>query len=427
MKVVRKRIMAYVLTFVMALTLMPVLGEAVEVKAADYNENGTYSQTGWDANGKRTTTWTFTSNMPTSTKTLKAGDTIRGITVDNPGSTSSLHKSNYVKFVAGSVFSIPVAKDATSAEVTITVTSKKSDRGITVGGTTKNYATLTNTWTIAANDIKNGSFTITGTGGELYIATIELVETKSTGSGGDDQDVPITAITVAPLDVSLTVGETAKLTASVEPATTTQSKEIKWTSSDESVATVSNDGTVTAKQPGGAIITATSAANDTISASCTITVSAGTGGEVLITSVTIDRQNAALKVGETTDLKASVTPSNTTQSKEITWTSSDTKVATVDNNGKVTAVSAGTVTITAASAANSSFSASCKVVVTTNGGSTGQGNMTAGGWNETIYAQIAGISKADVTGVSYSGTMSGTLTGDDFTYLVRDLNGGGSY
>lgn len=108
MKLVRKRTMAYLLTFVMALTLMPVLGEAVEVKAADYNENGTYSQTGWDANGKRTTTWDFTSNMPTKNQTLKAGDTVRGITVDNPGSTSSLHSSNYVKFVDGAVFSIPL-------------------------------------------------------------------------------------------------------------------------------------------------------------------------------------------------------------------------------------------------------------------------------------------------------------------------------
>lgn len=47
-----------------------------------------------------------------------------------------------------------------------------------------------------------------------------------------------------------------------------------------------------------------------------------------------------------------------------------------------------------------------------------------GGWFESIYAEIPSISDADVTGVSYSGTMSGTLSGDDFTYLVRDMSGG---
>ena len=47
-----------------------------------------------------------------------------------------------------------------------------------------------------------------------------------------------------------------------------------------------------------------------------------------------------------------------------------------------------------------------------------------GGWNETIYAEISGIKDADVTGVSYSGTMSGTLTGEDLEYLVRDCAGG---
>ena len=47
-----------------------------------------------------------------------------------------------------------------------------------------------------------------------------------------------------------------------------------------------------------------------------------------------------------------------------------------------------------------------------------------GGWNETIYAQLSGVTDSQVTGVSYSGTMSGSLTGDDLTYLVRDNNGG---
>ena len=51
-------------------------------------------------------------------------------------------------------------------------------------------------------------------------------------------------------------------------------------------------------------------------------------------------------------------------------------------------------------------------------------SISAGGWNETIYATLSGVTDADVTSVSYSGTTSGTLAGEDFTYLVRDYNGG---
>ena len=87
MKVVRKRIMAFLLTFVMMMTLMPALGKTTEVKAADY-DNGTYSQTEWDTEGKRTTTWNFTENMPTSNTTFSEGDTIHNITVTGVPSSS---------------------------------------------------------------------------------------------------------------------------------------------------------------------------------------------------------------------------------------------------------------------------------------------------------------------------------------------------
>ena len=65
-------------------------------------------------------------------------------------------------------------------------------------------------------------------------------------------------------------------------------------------------------------------------------------------------------------------------------------------------------------------------------GESGSGQMTqgeftlisAGGWNEMLYATVSGISDSQVTGVSYSGAASGKLSGDDFTYLVRDVSGG---
>ena len=50
--------------------------------------------------------------------------------------------------------------------------------------------------------------------------------------------------------------------------------------------------------------------------------------------------------------------------------------------------------------------------------------VSAGGWNEMLFAVFSGLTDADVTGVSYSGTASGTLTGDDLSYLVRDTDAG---
>ena len=113
------------------------------------------------------------------------------------------------------------------------------------------------------------------------------METKSTGGDGD---VPITGVTVTPETMSLKVGETADLAVSVVPADTTQSKALNWTSSDTNIVTVDNNGKVTAVKEGTVTITATSVANNTISATCEVTVTTGTGGEVLITGVTIDRR-----------------------------------------------------------------------------------------------------------------------------------------
>lgn len=421
MKVVRKRILAVILSLAM---ILPALCVTTEVRAADYTEYGSYKPGEWNDKGERTTVWDFTDKMPSSNKSLKAGDTINGIVVDTPVK-ASLHSSNYVKFTGGTVFSIPVSENTTSATITITMNNASSSRKITAGGETKDFSTGTNTWEITQAYITSNSFTITGTE-ESHITEIKLVETRSTG-GGTGGDTPITAVTVAPKTASVKAGGTVDLTATITPANTTQSKDINWSSSNTDVATVDNNGKVTAVAEGTATITAVSAANNTISDTCEITVTANTsGGVIAITGVTLDKKNASVKVGGGIDLTATVVPTNTTLSKDINWTSSDTNIATVDANGHVTAVSAGEATITAASVADSNFSATCKVVVIANGGGGNSGNMEAGGWNETIYAQIAGISKADVTAVSYSGTMSGELTGDDFKYLVRDLNGGGT-
>ncbi len=151
--------------------------------------------------------------------------------------------------------------------------------------------------------------------------------------------VPVTGITLDKTEATLTEGDSLTLVATVAPEDATD-KTLTWTSSDDTVATVA-DGVVTALKAGTATITVK--AGDA-TAECAITVEAAV---VPVTGVTLDKTEATLTEGDNLTLVATVAPENATD-KSVTWTSSDESVATV-SNGVVTAVKAGTATITAAS------------------------------------------------------------------------------
>ncbi len=121
------------------------------------------------------------------------------------------------------------------------------------------------------------------------------------------------------------------------------------------VATVDLMGKVTAKSAGTAIITATSENGKT--ASCAITVERS----IPITEVLIDKSSATLTEGDSTTLTATVLPENTTDTKDISWSSSNNDIATVDTTGHVEAKKAGTVIITATS--TNGKTAECTVTV----------------------------------------------------------------
>lgn len=171
--------------------------------------------------------------------------------------------------------------------------------------------------------------------------------------------VKVTGITLNKTTASVVKGKTVALTATVTPDTATD-KTIKWTTSNKNVATVSPDGVVTAVAAGTAIITATAVDGSKVTATCKITV---TNPVVKVTKVTLNKTTASVVKGKTLTLTATVTPTNATN-KNVTWKSSNTKIATVDGNGKVTAVAAGTATITCTAKADKSKSATCKITVT---------------------------------------------------------------
>ncbi|MDD6401606.1 MAG: Ig-like domain-containing protein [Lachnospiraceae bacterium] len=163
-----------------------------------------------------------------------------------------------------------------------------------------------------------------------------------------------------PNPVTLDIGKTYSDAASKikkTPADTTAEVVIEWTSSNPKIAKVDTKGKVTAVAPGNATITA-KVKGDTKLASFNVKVN-----PKLVTSVALDKKTASVIEGDSIKLVAKVSPANATN-KKVTWKSSNTKVAKVDANGKITAVAPGTADITVTSADGSKKSATCKITVT---------------------------------------------------------------
>ncbi|MBR4353150.1 MAG: Ig-like domain-containing protein [Bacteroidales bacterium] len=164
--------------------------------------------------------------------------------------------------------------------------------------------------------------------------------------------IEVSGVSLNNSTLSLTVGASETLTATVSPDDATN-KTVSWSTSDSGVASVSN-GLVTAVGVGTATITVTTEDGGK-TATCAVTVN-----PVEVTSVTLDQDTLSLTKGGTATLVATVNPATATD-KTVTWSSNNTEVATVDANGKVTAVGGGSATITATAGGKS---ATCDVTVT---------------------------------------------------------------
>ena len=173
---------------------------------------------------------------------------------------------------------------------------------------------------------------------------------------GQSAVVSVISVSVTPDSKTLSIGETCQLTATVSPTNATN-KNITWTTSDSSVATVSSNGLVRALKVGSTVIAAHSVDGNQV-AYCSIDVKNST---VSVTGISLNKTSATLKTGETLQLSATISPSNATN-KNISWGSTDSSVAKVSSNGLVTAVSPGTITIIAQTF-DGSYRAYCTITV----------------------------------------------------------------
>lgn len=254
-------------------------------------------------------------------------------------------KTNYFAALASALLIAGCAQNPVEVtEVKVTPTSAQIAKGETVSLTAEvlpdNVEDKTVTWVSSAPEvaqvdaagtvtgIDNGSATITAScGGKSAFCTVTVAATD------------VESVTITPASVELIKGETATLTAEVLPEDV-EDKTVTWESLDESIATVDQTGKVTAVKPGKTKIMATCSSKG---ATCDVTVSGKP-----VESVTVDPAQASLKSGEQKQLTATVLPEDA-EDKTVTWESSDESIATVDETGLVTAVAAGTATITAKS------------------------------------------------------------------------------
>ena len=171
-----------------------------------------------------------------------------------------------------------------------------------------------------------------------------------------DKSVAVTEVRLDKTATTLVEGDTEELMATVMPENATD-KGIEWKSSDESVATVSQTGLVTALKEGSSAITVIT--NDGgFKATCDVTVNKKV---IAVTSVVLGNTELTLVEGEEEKLAVAVTPENATD-KSVVWESGNESVATVSQEGLVTAVGEGKATITVKTN-DGGFSASCEVTV----------------------------------------------------------------
>ncbi|MBO4605608.1 MAG: Ig-like domain-containing protein [Bacteroidales bacterium] len=257
------------------------------------------------------------------------------------------------------------------------------------------------------------------------------VEVKGKPSGGGVEEIALNQTTL-----HLSFYETAQLVATLRPADA--SAEITWTSSDESVALVSNGntpgadgsimpaGTVIAKnKEGQAVITAVAGS---VAAYCTVTVSAGS--DVPVESISLNKTELTLQVGESYQLVATILPANATN-KTVAWSMSGARSyqLSLDTNGLISALAECEATITVRSAYDpANLYATCRVTVVA-GSSTGDEAVDLGLPSGLKWRSMnVGASKPEDYGNYYAWGETGTKTSyiwSNYKYSSNDIYGDG--
>ena len=284
-------------------------------------------------------------------------------------------EGEYIEYIASGITpNVSTLRDSSNTWI------NPSQSVVHVTGVTLSEATVTitkgNTTTLVATVSPNDAYdkSVTWSTSDSTVATVndgvvtavgcgEAIITVTTTDGGytaqctTTVENPVTGVTLNTNVAYILTGETYQLVATVAPSDACGDKSVTWSTSDSSIATVSNNGLVTAVAAGSATVTVTTTVGSH-TATCAVEVSE----PVAVTSVTLDESTLDVTVGQTRQLTATVLPSDA-HDKSVTWSSSNNNIATVTSNGLVTAVSAGTANIIVTTT-DGGYTAACEVTVT---------------------------------------------------------------
>ena len=239
--------------------------------------------------------------------------------------------------------SITLTSVGANAQVNVLPVPSIADLGeVTYESSNGEVATISNTGLITAVNDGETTIKVTTTKGTYYVIVNVVIER------------PIESIDVENKNVTLTIDDkTFNIPLIINPSDYTSNLIIS--AADPTIVSVDNDSVVNGKlyivplKAGSTTITITVEGNDSISLTLNVTVTAGTEEpeeptDKPCTGITLDKVSVTLNVGDTHSIKVTLNPTDTTD--EVTYTSSNTSIVTVDKNGKVTAVAEGTATVT---------------------------------------------------------------------------------
>ena len=281
----------------------------------------------------------------------------------------------------GEAVVLPVAFGTDDAPAVTPETAATGESAETDEKLAKAASKLTVAWTSSDESVA----TVDATG---MVVAVSAGEADITASVTDSEMSAVCKVTVKVaakditvpdnLDVKLNDGNETTVEATVSPADATNVK-VSYASTDEAVATVDKDGKVQILQPGECdiVTTLTQEGKKVVEKKTHIKAFYEVEG------ITLDKTEGILTAGNTVALNATVLPEEIADETTVTWTSSDEKVATVDENGKVTAIAAGEATITANAGEKSTtykLTVQAKKVVqnTTSNKSSNKGNTSSG-------------------------------------------------
>lgn len=240
--------------------------------------------------------------------------------------------------------STTIAQESQETLVATVTPTNATNKGVTWTSENPSIATVSN-GTVTGVSAGTTTITVTTTDGG-YTATCSVTVTAV---------YHVSSVSLNKNALALNTGGSETLIATISPSNATN-KNITWASSNTSVATVSG-GIVTAVAAGSATITVTTV-DQSKTATCSVTVT-----DIPVSSISLNKNSTTIAQGSTETLSATVLPNDATN-KSVTWSSSNTNIATV-SNGTVTAVAKGSATITVRSVADNTKYATCTVTVTT--------------------------------------------------------------